>query len=773
MISEVLVEGITHVEKQEILDVIETQIGDDLASPATKWQLRDDYRAVWALGYFNNIVFSTERSGTGWNLIIQVEEKPIVAELRYEGNERYKKKKLDKEIAYTGKERIFFTKTATETLKQKIVSYYTRQSFPNTTVTWHTEELTDSEIALIFVIKEGKRLPVKKIAFSGNTSLRDKQLLKRILTKKSWWFIIKHHYDNAIVEEDLERIKYTYWDNGYLDVSVKKGPVEEIKNGLKVNFIIEEGKPYTIGDIAIEGNTIFSDAELLSKITFQPGDGFSAGTLSSDELELLNLYRAQGYLNTNVQPLQEQLKKDETEQIVDIHIQLTEAQRKYLGKIEIQGVVTLDAGTVIPTQEGEFKTKDFVIEREIELTEGEPLDWTKVIESDRNLVNLNFFRTAGLPAPGRLNLYPGFERKPTTDPNVENLLLRLEETQTGMLSFGGGVSTSFGPSVFTTLSERNLFGLGVRGSVTGELGKYRNRLSLNVFEPHLMNSDYSLDWDIYYLDTEGYGGRRFDEERIGTSFTFGKELSDELTLLFGTKIERTDLNPSTGHRYELDQTTIPEEFNLGENTTTSLLFGAIYDARDFKIDPTSGYLARSLVEVAGLTDNEFIKLENEANYYHPIYKRLILALSAELDLAYAYGDPGFIPLQERFFVGGARTIRGFDEGGIGPYADILYKNPSYGGFRTYLGGEASFVSNVELRYPLTEIFQVVSFLDMGSVWPEISDIDPSDFRFSTGAGVRVRIPGMNALIRLDFPMVLRKFDDDDTEIFHFSFGQTF
>ncbi len=769
-------DGLIHVQEQEVLEVVECQIGDDLTSPSTIWQIRDDMRAIWALGYFKNIISRDERSGSGWALVFEVVEKPLVTELRYEGAKRYKRKKLNREIEYTGRERLFFDEALADLYRDKILGYYTSQSFPNTNITWRVEELAAPDtVAIVYQIEEGTRLPVKKIVFEGNTAVRDKELRKNIETKQSWWFIIKRHYDDAVAEDDLKKIQYVYWDHGYLDAQASKEEVEEFKKGLKVTFRIEEGEPYTIGKIILQGNTVFSDEELLSTITQKPGDIFSFRQMTLDEIEMIDLYRGQGFLDTRIPPVQEQWVKDEVNHIVDIHLRIAESPRKYLGKISLEGVVTLDDGSVIPTEEGEFKTKDFVILREIELKEGEPLDWTKVVESDRNLVNLNFFKTTGIPIPGRTNLVPGFIRQPQQDPgsNIENLLLRLEEIQTGMFTFGGGISTTYGPSVFATLTERNMFGYGVRGSITGEYGRYRNRVALSFFEPHLFNSDYSLDWDIYYIDQQGFGRRRFDEERIGTSVTFGKELNDELTLLLGLKGENTDLSPESGSRYDLDPNTIPDVFNLGSNVTTSILFGGVYDTRDFKLNPTTGIYSRTTVEVAGLTDNEFVKFQAEGNLYKEIVRKLVLAFSTELDLADAYGDPGYVPLQERFFTGGARTIRGFEEGGIGDQARVFYKDPTLGAFRTSLGGEAAFVENTELRYSFTEMFQGVLFLDMGSNWPEISDIDPSEFRFSTGAGLRVRIPGLNAVLSVDFPVVLRKESGDETEFFHFSFGQSF
>lgn len=772
-IIDVRVEGLVHVNEQEVKEVIETKPGDSLDNPATSIRIQDDIRAMWGLGFFENITVSDEATAGGRNLIFEVLEKPKIADIQYTGNIKYKAKRLNEELKFTKFSRIFFDQEKANQLKNTLVDFYTSKSYPNTKITWETQETeNEREVILVFTIEEGRRLPVKRIEFEGNTVIPDKVLKKRIQTKESFWFIFKKHYDEETAQNDLEMIRFAYANVGYLDAKAELGQIEELDNGLLIRFRIEEGAPYTIGSIAITGNSIFTEDEIRSRLSLRPGDLYSAQKAIEDRIAIRDLYWGQGFLDSDA-PFR--LDLDNKNHIVNIQIQISEAPRKFLGKVEIVGGVTLDDGTFIPAQKGEFITKNFVIEREIELKEGEPLDWTKVIESDRNLVNLNFFKTRGFPTPGQLNLLPGFERQPIPGTDIENLVLKLEEKETGLLTFGAGLSTAFGPSFFTTLSKDNLFGYGIRGSITGEIGELRNLLSLSLYEPHLLNSEYSAKWDIYYRDQEGYGGRRFEEERIGSSLVIGREITDELSILVGMKGEITDISPDIGGGYDLVEDTVPEVFQLGENTTTSISFGYQYDLRDFKLDPQNGIYTRSMVEVAGLTDNEFIKWENILNYYMPVYERLILALSGEFNLGYSYGDPGFLPIQERFFVGGSNSIRGFDEGSIGENRRIHYtdRNNNDRSFRTYLGGEASFVGNVELRYPITEIFQVVSFLDMGSVWPEIGDIDPTDFRFSTGAGLRVRIPGINALIRLDLGVPLRKFDEDETEFFHFSFGQSF
>jgi outer membrane protein insertion porin family len=775
LINSVRVEGNVHVNESEILAVVQTTVGDDFSLLPTKWKIRDDFYRIWDLGYFADMAVSRQQSGAGWDVFFQVVEKPLLADITYTGNSRYKKKKLDKEIGFSPKtDKIFFDEMVPDRFQQKILTYYTEQSFPNTKISWKIEEDKEANtVVLVYEIQEGERLPVREIVFQGNTVLNDKELKKHIQTKKSWWILVKHHYDDATADMDLDRIRMAYWNYGYLDAVVTKGPVDEISKGLSVTFLIEEGQPYKVNSISLEGNTIFSSEELKSQLTLSPGDTFSAATLRQNELAMLDRYREQGYLDTMFPSLESQLIKNQEDLLVDIQIPIKESSRKYLGDIKIQGVVVMEDGVIEPLEEGEFGTKEYVITREIDMEKGAPLDWTKVVKSDRELVNLNFFKSRPFPVPGQMNLIPGFQRQPTDDPNVEDLLLQLEEIQTGSITFGGGYSTSFGPSVFASIAENNLFGYGVRGSLTGEIGTYRNRFSIGLMEPYLFGSDFSADWSLYYRDLEGYGGRSFDEKRIGTSILFGYELSEELDFLFGLKAEQTDLSPDADHGFALNPATIPNVYNLGENTTTSLTFGFVHDLRDFKLNPSSGTYLRSTVELAGLTDNEFVKWRNTGHYYKQVYDRLILALSTEVNLAHAYGKPGFVPLQERFFVGGARSIRGFDEYGIGDFANIMYMDPAYGGFRSYLGGEAAWVNNVELRYGFSEIIQGVWFFDGGSNWPEIGDVDPSDFRFSTGLGLRIRVPGLNATLSLDFPYVLRKFDTDDTEFFHFSFGQTF
>ena len=387
-IVNVSIEGLVHVNAQAVLEVIQSTPGDDHGSKATAVRIRDDFRAIWALGYFKDITAVYEPVEGGYNLVFQVVEKPLVSEFRYRGNTEYKKKKLDEELGVRGG-RFFFDEEIAAAFKQKLFNFYKEKSFPNTTIEWTVESYDKTNTAvLIFEIDEGERLPLKTIEFEGNTVLPDKAIKKVIQTKESFWFITKRHYDETIAQNDLNMIRYAYSDIGYLDAKAEIGPVETVDGGLKVTFVIDEGAPYTVGNLSVQGNTIYTDNELLQALEFRPGELFSMSQLQTNRIDMLNVYRGQGYLDTQIQI---DNKSDSINHVVDILFIVIEGSRKHLGKVELQGVVTLDDGSVIPTQEGEFRTKDFVILREIELEEGDPLDWTQVIESDRNLINLNFF----------------------------------------------------------------------------------------------------------------------------------------------------------------------------------------------------------------------------------------------------------------------------------------------------------------------------------------------------------------------------------------------
>ncbi len=713
----------------------------------------------------------------GVRLIYHVWEKPILVGLRFEGNDEIGDKRLREELDWDKKSRVFVDEELIDSYRQKLFALYEDRSFPRTTITAEQEpQATPFESVIVFQIKEGRQLPLRRLDIVGNSEYSDREIRKRMKTKKSWWFF-KRDYVEATMKQDLEIIRDMYLDRGYLDVEVtQEGPYEEGK-GLGVTVNIAEGPRYSVGEIAVEGNEIFTDQEILNDFQLTEGDFYSEGTTQKSLLDILNMYRAQGNYFTRVRKNLDPQKEEGY--VTDVDIIIREAERLRLGTIEVQGVTRMEGtGELIILEDDEFVTKDYVIKREIKLDSGDVLDWSKILEADRRLVNLNFFESRPYPRPGLLNLDPGFSEPfpRADDPTIADLLLQLEEVRTGLITFGGSYNTTFGPGAFIEYSKRNLFGRGQEIRTLLEFGGLRNRFSVQFLEPYLLGSEYSLDTEAYYYDIDSYGGREFTEERYGLQTTLSHPLWEHSRYFIGTRAEEADIEIFDEER--TDVVSAPEIYDSGKNTTTSLTFGLSRDTRDFRANPTSGTFSRASLEVAGLADNEFAKLIAETNWYRSLTEKLVLALSGETRLAEPFGGDDYLPLQERFWIGGANTVRGFENGTLSTRDTVTrrYFYPTLGlverSREVWLGSEAALIGKAELRYPFFEMLQGVAFIDTGAGYSEIGDIDPSELRFSTGLGVRVNLP-IGAMIRLDFAVPIKSEDQDEEENFHFSFGQSF
>ncbi len=782
-VREVIVDEYAHVDPEDILQVVKKQEGMTFGDRALQREIRSAIRELMATGKFIDVVVDTQdilENGqvAGVRLVYIVREKPVVVQVVFNGNEVYRDGRLRKELglADLDKTLVFYDENKERELIETLKAFYRTRSYPGTQVTVTTEEAgIADELILRFTLEEGERMPVHRVYFEGNSVFSARQLRGMMKTKRSWWFIIKNEYEDEVFQEDLRKITYEYRNKGYLDATIEAGELVETEDGLDVNVKITEGEPYTVDSVAVAGNTIFNDNELLESMASKAEQTYSEGTLIQDRQKILNLYRNQGYYFTRIA---QQLEPDSSTHRVQIALNITETSRLRFGKLDIKGVITTEAGETFDTKEDEFSTDEKVIRRELKLDSGEVLDWSKVLEADRKLTNLGYFRSRPYPLPNEINLMPGFSEPIVRrdDPTVADILLQLEEVETGFITFGGGFSTTFGPSVLISLEKRNLLGKGWNTDVTLELGTKRSRVMVGFTEPYLLDSEWSFNTRAFWIDREGIGGRTFDEERVGMSLTFGHDFFDEYTKGYITpKVEQTDISEFSGSRLEVAD--IPKEFQEGKNSTASLAFTAVRDTRDFVANPTKGTLTRASVEFAALADNEFMKFELSSRAFKRVFGKAVFEYGGELQLSEPFGDSDFLPLQERFFVGGQNSVRGFEYGGIGR-GDTLTRRVFLGERGLYenvddftVGGQAALLGTAELRYPFWEFLYGAVFVDSGASYPEIGDLDPSDLRFSAGVGLRINLP-IGGIARIDYGVPIVKESEDEVEQFQFTFSQS-
>ena len=777
---EVRVEGCAHVDPVIVRQSIHIETGMVLDRAAVRL-IQSDIRSLMDTGQFADVQVEREDILEDGNvvavrLVYAILEKPVIVEVRFLGNDAYGQRRLRRELGLGDGELVFYDENVKRDLISTMRDFYRSKSYPDASVQIETEttELED-ELLMTVTLNEGSKLPVRKITFNGNTAYTDRELKKFMETKRSWWIVITNEYDESVLNRDLLALRFAYRDKGYLDAKVTAGELITTDKGITVPIEIQEGLPYTVRTVSIEGNSVFTDADALEDLKLISGDIYSETVLSTDKQRILYLYQDQGYFFTRVAA---DLKPDADKHEVDMLYRVSESRRLRLGELQIQGVVTTEAGETFPTTEDEFSTKDFVIEREVKLQPGEALDWSKVRIADRKLTNLGYFKSETYPKPDRLNLVPGFSDPipRLDDPTVADLLLRLEEVETGVLTFGGGFSTTFGPSAIISLEKRNFLGRGLDGTSMFEVGSKRSRIMLDVAEPHLFGSDWYASTRMFWSDREAIGGRTFDEERVGTGVTFGHTIWDEHTKGYaGFKVEQTDISEFAGGRLEVAD--LPEEFQEGKNSTASVTLSAVRDSRDFIVNPTQGTVNRLSLEMAALADNEFVKVEAGTKWFRRLFEKAIFEVGGRVQLAHPFGSNDYLPLQERFFVGGQNSVRGFEYGGIGR-GDVVARRIFLGGRGLYedvdeftVGGEAAVVGSIELRYPLWDFLYGAIFMDTGASYPEIGDFDPSDLRASIGTGIRANLP-IGAVARIDFAYPFLEEEHDSIEHVQFTFSQS-
>jgi outer membrane protein insertion porin family len=317
-------------------------------------------------------------------------------------------------------------------------------------------------------------------------------------------------------------------------VEQKEPEVIRKDRGVKVVFRIEEGEVYHFGDVFVAGNRIFSTTEILEERYSVPGVPFTRTELEKAAFEIGDRYRSQGFIYTVVQPT---LKPKDEDLKVDVTWDIAESSRFRLGDIHPEGVVELEDKSV---ESVPLKTKDYVILREFELERGDVLDWSKIRRSERNLLNLGYFKKMESTYPARLKYGAQPESVEGATDSLD-IRLRLEEEPTGLVTFGGGYSTASGASVFMGIQERNLFGRGWRANLGATIGTRRQSYQLTFTEPYLFGRDYSLTLDLYRRFQDAYGGREFDDTRTGGSLRMSKEISEDLYASVRYKLEQVEI----------------------------------------------------------------------------------------------------------------------------------------------------------------------------------------------------------------------------------------
>ena len=734
-VSDVVVKGNNAVSTDTILLNIKTAKGRDLIQK----QLNEDIKRLYATGYFSDVEVELENYLDGVRVIFIVTEKATIEKIVFKGNDSIGDKRLLKEIET--KEKNVLSRRVLSADVKKIKAYYRKKGFPLIDVGFSIDEGKDNKVIVTITVDEKTKYVVKKIEFSGNNAFNGKVLQKQMATKKSWWFI-SGVLDTNTLEEDMQRIKQFYESKGYIDAAVDNELTYNAQDkGIYILINIDEGLQYTVGKVSVSGNIAFNNLEIEDELVLKQGKPYNPAELRADVIRMQTLYFDEGYMNCQIAP--DTILRREN-QSIDLSYNITEGEVNYINKIRITG---------------NSKTKDVVIRRELRLYPGDKYAGEKLRRSKERLYNLGFFEEIV------------FDTKPTDKTNRKDLEVAVKESKTGEFSFGGGYSSVERLVGFIQVTQKNFdimnfptfTGAGQQLALRATLGSVQRNYELSFTEPWIFGYPYLFGFDLYNTQTLrksalGYG---YDEEHTGGALRFGKEFTD---------YDRADLI------YRLEEVRISDvpldassalKDEEGKNTTSSIGLTLTRDTRNNKFNPMSGYLISGTALNGGGPiggDKDFYKLSSGASLYLNHKEKLVLELKGRLGWVEEYDDTTSVPIYERFFAGGANTIRGYKERSIGP-RDPNTSDP--------IGGGSMVLGSAELTYPVFKNVKIAAFSDMGNVWEQSNDLGSGDYKYSIGTGVRLNTPIGPVKVDFGYPLEEAHPGDKKKGRFHFSMTRGF
>ena len=696
------VEGNKIVSTATILAKIKTRPGDR----ATPQAVDEDIKRLYGTGFFVDVSAEVRPYKEGKRVRFRVKERPLVVGVVVTGNRNFREAKLREEMKT--KEQEMLDRRQLKEDMDRIQQLYRTKGFHLAEVSNEVKvEEATNKATVFFTVKEGGKIRVRRIDFVGNKQISDRKLRRAMATKQGWVFTAGY-YRPEVLEEDAERLKGVYRLEGYTDVQVRAETVfDERKQWLTVTMTIEEGMRYLVGETSFQGVRELPEAGLREKLKLVPGEPFSQERLFQDTAAIQSSYFAKGYMAASVEP--STVLNSKTNR-VDIGYQVEEGSVSTAGQILIRGNV---------------KTRDLVIRRELRISPGERFDGEKLRRSKERLYNLGYFEEVTL------------ETTPSDQPGSRNLVVTVKESKTGSFSFGGGFSSLDRLIGFAEIVQRNfdLFnwptfvGGGQELKFNVQAGSVRRDFQLSFTEPWIFNRPYLFGFDLFNRTRTRGQGFSFDLTRRGGDLRLGHSWGDFDRLdgmyrLEGVRVADVPDGASSALRDE-----------EGSHTLASVSLGYTRDTRDNVFSPKGGYFFNSGIETAGGFlggSRDFWKWTGTGStFFTPLIKSQVLEFHLSLGLADNFGGSKAVPIFERFFAGGADSVRGYRERRVGP-KDPITNDP--------VGGEASALFSAEYTVPVAEFLKGAVFFDVGNVWDRVGGFLREGFKSGTGIGARIKTP---------------------------------
>ena len=685
-VAKVLITGNKRIEGDAIKKIIKTKPGEVYLAKS----LSQDLKAVYSMGYFEDIRIEAEESPQGKVIIFKIKEKPTIRIIRFKGNKVYKDDEIKENLSIRTGSILNIFKVRSNI--KRIEELYKEKSYHNVKVTYTIHQLENNQSDLEFVIQEGEEVLIRHIIFEGNNAYTDKKLKKMMkVSEKGFfsWMTSSGDLNREDLEQDIAKLSAFYYNNGYIQTRVGEPQIEYQGDWIDITIKIDEGPRFKVSKVDITGDLILPEEELKKKLKITKETYYNREIVRNDVLVLTDLYSDEGYAYAEVSP---RIDKNFDELIVNIIYVVAKRNQVYFENIIIGG---------------NTKTRDKVIRRELMVYEQELFSGKGVKRSVRNLYRLDYFE----------------DIKVNTDKGSadDKMILEIDVTEkpTGTFSFGAGYSSVEKVFGMVSMSQNNFLGRGQILSIDAELGGTTTLYRLNFTEPWLFDIPLSAKFDLYDWETD-YDS--YDRDSKGGGVRFSYPVYDFLRATIGYNYEVSDI----GNIDEEASESIKEL--EGENITSSITTSLIYDSRNRRFNPTEGSRHSISVEYAGIGgDVAFTKYLGETGWYIPVFWDLVTFLHGEIGYVQE-NSGGILPDYERFYLGGINSLRGYD------WRDIYVLDEN----GDEIGGDKFVQFNVELLFPLLKKEGLVGlfFFDTGNVYNDRDSVDLGDLRQTAGFGFR-------------------------------------
>lgn len=730
--------GLLHLSDKSASDISGLKVGSEFNDEIANKAIINLYKQ----GYFENI-YIEENDG---NIVVNLSEKPVIAKIDINGVVTNDQKAIEQIIDI--KKGQMYDEFALNNTKIRIRQFYEARGYFDTVVTTDIAPINENKNSLhiTLTVNRGENITIENIHLIGSDAL-DYSDIEPVVANKSrefmgWmWGLNDGKVKIYELANDSQNIHNEYLKKGYLDASVSAPSLNAYFDNYKADLLyyINEGEVYKTGNISINAPEFLEldSDEIISDFKLQKGDILNSTKMKADASKLEDLVADKGFAYVKVYPR----TNKNSDFTADIIYDVIPEEKVYIRNVIISG---------------NDRTADRIIRRELYLTEGNLYNKTDLIDSKNALKRSGYFEDVQI-----------IEKR--IDKDQIDLEVAVKETTTGSIVGGIGYGSTDGLLLNAGVSDANIFGTGYKGSIMVDKSDDTLSGNINLTNPRVNDSLYSLGGGIFAND---YSWDDYDEQNYGANIIGGRQIGRYVNVYLTYQIERSDIEG-------LDEFYKEAGYQNGVNIKSSLTPSITFNNTDDYYIPRSGFIASTSFEYAGLGgDMEFLKNRTTFNAYQGLqeYINMDLILRYKSGFGYIFNDDSEkLPINEKLFLGGINSVRGYESRSITPKKNICNPKTNNGGIipgckMVETGGKISFNNSFELSFPIINRLKMrgVLFYDYGMIGnSDINDIK----RSSAGAGIEWMTP--IGPLQLFYAQALDDKEGDETSSFEFTIGRRF